>query len=157
MLGEIVEVASSGRRDDDLPDGEFDHVVTVARTADGALGTIETSRISGYGFDCRTELIGSAGTARIERPCADAVERRGPGSRGTRSRAISMRRFAAAYTTQLEQFADVARGDAAPPVTAEDGVAAVRAALAAERSLRTGGATVALSEMPSTATVEALR
>ncbi len=82
LLGEIVEVASFGRRDhdgscDEL--GTFDHVVTVARTADGALGTIETSRIAGYGFDCRTELISSDGTVRIDRPHLDAVERRGPG------------------------------------------------------------------------------
>lgn len=160
LLGEIVEVASFGRRDHDGPCdevGEFDHVVTVARTADGALGTIETSRIAGYGFDCRTELIGSDGTVRIDRPHIDAVERRGPGVARRLLPRDFHARFAAAYGAQLECFVRVARGEQEPPVDGDDGVAAVRAALAAEISLQSGGTPVPLRTAAPREPVEALR
>jgi len=156
LLGEIVEVASFGRSDPRHggEPREPEHVVTVARTAEGALGTIETSRVSGYGFDCRTELVGTAGTVRVDRPHDDHVERRHAGVAQRPLHRDFHQRFAAAYGAQLEAFVAVARGEAQPSPDGIDGVAAMRVGLAAEASLAAGGVpiTIAAGEL-----TEALR
>jgi myo-inositol 2-dehydrogenase/D-chiro-inositol 1-dehydrogenase len=49
-----------------------------------------------------------------------------------------LERYADAYRAELEAFLDVVAGDAAPPVTGEDGLRALALADAANVSLSTG-------------------
>ena len=50
-----------------------------------------------------------------------------------------MERFRDAYTVQLQNFVDNLRNDCEPPVTIEDGIGALRIALAATKARETGG------------------
>jgi predicted dehydrogenase len=149
LLGEVVELTAFGTRATSptyAEVGEYEHVVIVARCADGALGTIETSRVAGYGFDCRTEIVGSRATLRIDRSHVHAVEQRTPGRAQRELPRTFHDRFAGAYATELEEFVAAVRDGRRPSVEGEDGLAAMRLALAAEHSLR-AGETVAL-ELP---------
>ena len=163
LLGEIKEVAAFGRALDaaqgaapgavpratrDASGGttrvEYDHVITVLRTTGGVLGTVETSRRSGYGFECRTEVLGDDGALATDGTPLHGVEQR---RAGTTRRALPRdfeARFADAYVAQLTAFADSIRTDSPPRVSGADGIAALRIALAAEESLRAGGAPVSL-------------
>jgi predicted dehydrogenase len=149
LLGEVAALTAFGTRRTSptyAEVGEYEHVVIVARCAGGALGTIETSRVAGYGFDCRTEIVGSAATLRIDRAHVDAVEQRTPGRAHRPLPRTFHDRFAGAYATELEEFVGAVRDGRGPSVDGEDGLAAMRLALAAQRSLE-AGETVAL-ELP---------
>jgi predicted dehydrogenase len=69
LVGEIDEVMTRGAAlaSPEIADaGEVDHAVTLLRFAGGALGIIENSLASGYGFDCRCEVTGSEATLRVD-------------------------------------------------------------------------------------------
>src|SRR5207237_8120509 len=44
---------------------DVDNALVVLRFASGALGTIDESRVAGYGYECSTEVVGSRATVRI--------------------------------------------------------------------------------------------
>jgi predicted dehydrogenase len=141
LVGEVGEVTARGAALA-LPEleelGQVDHAVALLRFESGALGIVENSLASGYGFDCRCEITGSEGTLRIDRPQASAVEWLGPGRGGFRLTATFLQRFADAYPRELEAFAAAVAGTGRVEVSGEDGLAAVVLAHAAERSLRQG-------------------
>jgi predicted dehydrogenase len=141
LVGEIDELTTRGAalacpEIGDL--GEVDHAVTLLRFESGALGIIENSLASGYGFDCRCEVTGSKATLRIDRPHPSAVEWLEAGRSGFRRPTSFLERFAGAYPRELEAFARAVAGTGAVEVGGEDGLAAVVLANAAERSLRRG-------------------
>jgi len=146
LVGEVAEVHSFGTRasvralrpgDEDPP--EPGNVVTVLRFADGPIGVIDNSRAVRYGFDCRTEIVGSEGTLRIDAPRVAHVETLD--ARGSTRDYTSdfHQRFSGAYVAELQAFARTILADEEPSVMGEDGLAAIRLSLAAERSLRGGG------------------
>ncbi|HEV8253164.1 MAG TPA: Gfo/Idh/MocA family oxidoreductase, partial [Vicinamibacteria bacterium] len=49
-----------------------------------------------------------------------------------------MERFAGAYTAQLQNFAENVLAGTPPPITIDDGIAALKIGVAAYRSLETG-------------------
>jgi myo-inositol 2-dehydrogenase/D-chiro-inositol 1-dehydrogenase len=118
--------------------GEVDHAVTLLRFETGALGIIENSLASGYGFDCRCEVAGSKATLRVDRPHLSAIEWLEAGRSGFRRTSTFLERFADAYRRELEAFARAVAGTGDIEVGGEDGLAAVVLANAAERSLRQG-------------------
>ena len=118
--------------------GDIDNAVVTLTFHDGRLGIVDLSRNGVYGYDVATELLGDAGALRVghlrETPLAvmtknsvthDTV----PGF---------MERFALAYTAQLQDFAQNVLLGRPAPVTIDDGIEAMRVALAARQSLVTG-------------------
>lgn len=118
--------------------GDIDNAVVSLRFASGNLGVVDLSRNGIYGYDIQTELLGTEGTLRIGylRETALYVMKKNNVAHDTVP--YFMERFEKAYTAQLQDFArNVLQGRPAP-VTIDDGLAAIRIALAAHRSHETG-------------------
>jgi predicted dehydrogenase len=127
LVGDVAEVRA------------FEHTrntVTVVRFETGALGVIDNSRHAGYGFECSAELVGSKATLRTGgrgRP-ADVEVLSSAGAAGQIA-ADNFERHEAAYRDELRDFVACVAAGREPAVTGEDAIAALRLALAAERSV----------------------
>ncbi len=137
MLGNVKSVTSVGgvlAYPEMKGIGDFDNAITSINFESGALGVIDMSRNGIYGYDIQTEILGTKGSVRIgylrETPLLvmkdnviehDTV----PGF---------YERFEIAYVAQLRNFVNNLVNDRDPPITAGDGVEALRIALAATRS-----------------------
>jgi predicted dehydrogenase len=145
LAGEVVSVTAFGTpvgaRLADAP-GDYDSILSVLRLASGALAVVDTSRTAGYGFDCRTEIIGVAGTLRVHAPHVVAVERLAQGQVVRDHTLDFLDRFQDAYVAELEAFAAVVGDAVEPSPDGQDGLMATRLAAAADRSLRLGAAVV---------------
>ena len=118
--------------------GDLDNAVVTLRFADGRLGVVDLSRNGIYGYDISTELLGTEGTLRVgylqETPVL--VMKKNAIAHDTVPH--FMQRFEKAYTLQLRDFArNVLQGRPAP-ITIDDGVGALRIAVAAQRSCESG-------------------
>ena len=110
--------------------------VTVLRFESGALGVIDNSRHAGYGFECSAELVGTEATLRTGgrgRP-TDLEVLAGGGAAGQIA-ADNLERHEAAYREEVRDFVACVADGREPAVTGEDAIAALRLALAAERSV----------------------
>src|SRR5262249_848733 len=91
-----------------------------------------------YGYDIRTEILGTKGTLQIgylrETPVRVLTKS------GVTHDAVPyfMERFEQAYITQLENFAETVTQGQPPAVTCAHGVQALRISLAATLSLKEG-------------------
>jgi len=117
--------------------GDIDNAIAMLEFADGRLGIIDLTRNGVYGYDIVTELLGDAGTLRI------GYLRETPILTMTKNHVAHdtvpyfMERFERAYTLQLRNFAENVLHDRPPAVKLEDGVEALRTALAATAAHRT--------------------
>jgi scyllo-inositol 2-dehydrogenase (NAD+) len=118
--------------------GDIDNAVVSLEFEDGRLGMVDLSRNGIYGYDISTELLGTAGTLRIGylRETPLYVMTRNSVAHDTVP--YFMERFAGAYTTQLQNFAQNVLLGRKPPVTIDDGLAALRIGVAAQRAYETG-------------------
>lgn len=118
--------------------GDIDNAIVNLTFADGRIGTIDLSRNGVYGYDIRTEILGTEGTIRIGylRETPITILRKNQVSHDTVP--YFMERFAEAYTRQLENFALNALESRPPPVGIDDGIAALDVAVAATKSYRQG-------------------
>jgi inositol 2-dehydrogenase len=118
--------------------GDLDNAVISLTFADGRLGVVDLSRNGIYGYDILTELLGTAGTLRIGwlryTPVMVMTEKKVAHDTVPHF----MQRFAEAYPAQLEDFAGNVLSGRPPSVTLADGVEALRVALAATQSFRSG-------------------
>jgi inositol 2-dehydrogenase len=118
--------------------GDIDNAVVTLEFADGRLGVVDLSRNGIYGYDIGTELLGTAGTLRIgylrETPLVVMTKN----SVAHDTVPYFMERFAGAYTAQLRNFAQNVLEGRKAPVTIDDGIAALRIAIAAHRAYETG-------------------
>lgn len=118
--------------------GDIDNAVVSLVFASGRLGVVDLTRNGIYGYDIATELLGTKGTLRI------GYLRETPLMVMTKSGVTHdtvpyfMERFRDAYTAQLENFAQNVLLGRKPPITADDGVEALRIAVAATRAYQTG-------------------
>lgn len=143
LVGEVEEVHAIGGAISDpslAEHGLFDTAVATLRFANGAVGTLECALNSPWGYDIRTEVIGSSGRVTIDmdsRHLLKRYERRGIIQDRPRDFAWS---YFQAYSDELEAFAfNVLEGnEVAPDVI--DGRESLRLALAAQQSLETGAA-----------------
>jgi myo-inositol 2-dehydrogenase / D-chiro-inositol 1-dehydrogenase len=118
---------------------DWDTTVLSIRFTSGALGSIVNSRQSGYGYDIHTEVLGDHGGLKV------GYERHTPITRYDRTGAhydyvpYFPERFAQAYAAELQAFVESVR--AGKPVTpsGQDGLMALRIALAATESARRDG------------------
>jgi scyllo-inositol 2-dehydrogenase (NAD+) len=126
--------------------GDIDNALVNLKFASGALGNVDLSRNAVYGYDIRTEVIGSQGslfigglqhtmvwTLKQNQVSHDTI----PGF---------MERFGPAYAAELRAFVDCVLQDQPVPVTGSDARRATAIAVAATRSLDEGRP-VALAEI----------
>lgn len=116
---------------------DFDTVTAMLRLDDGALAVLTAGRWQPLGYDVRAEILGErgnllAGPDRAQEPGAQIA----PHHRGYWDR------FASAYRAQVNAFLVEAAGGPHDPAAGgwRDSHAALRCALAGERSARTGTA-----------------
>ncbi len=120
--------------------GDIDTARVVLRTASGKLCVIANSRRSGFGYDQRIEAFGSAGMVKADNELESTVSVWDEsGARSDSFQNFFLDRYAEAYRAEMRHFADILAGRATPAVTYSDGVAALRLAEAAGRSLVAGG------------------
>lgn len=116
--------------------GDIDNAVTSLYFESGALGTIDLSRNGVYGYDIRTEILGTKGTLKIgylrETPILVMTKD------GVTHDTVPYftERFEQAYIAQLQDFVNNVLQGKPPAVTCADGVAALRASAAATLSFK---------------------
>jgi inositol 2-dehydrogenase len=114
--------------------GDIDNAVTSLYFASGALGVIDLSRNGVYGYDIRTEILGTEGTLKIGylRETPIMVMNKDGITHDTVP--YFTERFEQAYISQLQNFVDNLLQNRPPAVTCADGVAALQASAAATLS-----------------------
>jgi myo-inositol 2-dehydrogenase / D-chiro-inositol 1-dehydrogenase len=119
--------------------GHLDTAVVVVIFDNGARAVAEASFSATYGYDVRGEVFGSGGMvtmgdgARSSLRHSDASGRHADTARG------DVELMWSSYVGELGEFADAVRARRAPVVTGADARRAFRVALAAIRSVETGG------------------
>lgn len=120
---------------------QFDDIDTALlnmKFSRGMLGAVENYMQSGYGYDIRTEIVGSKGTiiTGYLQQTAEVVLT----AAGARTDVVDhfLVRFADGYLHQMRDFVQTILADRNPKVDAFDGRQAIAVAAAAERSYREG-------------------
>jgi inositol 2-dehydrogenase len=117
--------------------GDIDNAVINLRFEDGALGNIEVSRNASYGYDVRTEVLGTTGRVHVGSDEWDSTRYSIHTARGTRRDHYLTQRFGAAYRAQIHHFVACVREGRPPSVTGRDALAATELARAATFSAHT--------------------
>ena len=138
-MGEIASVYSIGGTlayPEMKTIGDIDNAIASLYFTSGALGSIDLSRNGVYGYDIRTEILGTEGTLKIgylrETPILVMTKD------GITHDTVPYftERFEQAYITQLQDFVNNVLQSKPPSVTCADGVAALQASAAATLSFR---------------------
>lgn len=139
LVGEVEEVSVMGATlsDPTLEQlGDLDNAVIALRFVGGALGVLDSSRVSGYGYECSSEIMGSHATLRV-----GGQKQVGPEMlTATTSRhnflSKDVERWAAAYKGEMEAFVESVSTGQEPEVDGSDDLAALAIAQAAALSHR---------------------
>jgi myo-inositol 2-dehydrogenase/D-chiro-inositol 1-dehydrogenase len=144
LLGSpIVEVSWQATRSSAVVPDLRDPQLTLLRTADGVLTTLEFFANAGYGYDIGCEVVCEQGTLALA-PAGRVVS-----SRSVTYPADWRARFAPAYRLELQAWIDaIAAGRPSPLATARDGLIATAIAEAVIASMHDGGRFVAV-EVPA--------
>ena len=117
---------------------DIDTAVVNLKFSRGALGAVENYMQAVYGYDIRTEIVGSKGTIMLGylQQTPELVLT----ASGARTDVVDhfLVRFADAYLEEMRDFVRTILANREPRVDAFDGRQAVAAAAAAERSMREG-------------------
>ena len=117
--------------------GDYDNAVAVLEFESGGLGIIEASRTSKYGYDLRTEVLGSRGAVSIGNLKNDSTEL------WTSQGSIKGRypwfleRFDEAYRREVDGFCNYILDGGKSPVSVDEGRAALQVAIAARDAAKT--------------------
>lgn len=139
MGDEVAEVHAYAARlasSEPAPPDDIDAGVVNLRFARGAIGNVESFRQARYGYDIRTEIVGSKGTLMVGylRQTAELVLTGAGASHDVVDHWLV--RFADAYLNEMRDFVQTILAGRSPRVTGRDGRQALALALAAERSYR---------------------
>jgi len=139
MNDEVVEVHSFGSvlACPELAEfGDVDSAVVNLRFGRGGIGNVESHRRSNYGYDIRTEIIGSKAAIQVGylQQTAQLVLTGAGASHDVVDHWLV--RFADAYRNELRDFVDSIIAEEPTRVTAQDGLRALAVSIAAERSYR---------------------
>ena len=116
--------------------GDVDTAVVTLRYADGAIGSIDNSRRSVYGYDQRVEVLGSKGMVSVANPKPDTAEwSTADGVRSTLPLFFFIERYTDSYIAEMRAFVECIQQDKPPAVTGADGRMAVAMGHAAKKSL----------------------
>ena len=143
LIGEVEEVTAIGAalsdpRFEEL--GDLDNAIVTLRFVGGALGILDNSRVSGYGYECSSEIMGSLATLRIGSQKQIGPEILTPESSCASFLSKDTERWAAAYAREMEAFVLAVSLNQDPEVRGADDEAALTVARAADRSYREGRA-----------------
>jgi myo-inositol 2-dehydrogenase/D-chiro-inositol 1-dehydrogenase/scyllo-inositol 2-dehydrogenase (NAD+) len=117
----------------------YDNAVVSLRFENQVLGTIDGTCPADYGYDARTEVVLSRGIISIGEVKGESFFSCDVDGTIRESAFKSWRnRFKDAYIDELKSFIECVLQDKAPRVTGEDGLAAVEAVVAANKSIKTG-------------------
>ncbi len=139
MESEVKRVYVEGGRlvFDQLKEADdIDNATINMLFSDGSIGNVEVSRNALYGYDIRTEVLGSEGGVMI------GYAQHTPVVLLTKKGAAHdfvpyiMERFGEAYLNELKYFVECIYKDQNPSVTGQDGRAALEIALAATQSYK---------------------
>ena len=151
LMGQEVErVSAEGSLlvcDDLRSVGDIDNASVNLRFAGGALGHVEVSRNAFYGYDIRSEILGSEGALVIGQHRQTPVLLLNRGGAHHDVVPYLMERFGDAYRAQIDAFVTCLRDGSPPRVTGEDGLAALAIAVAATRSHHAGGQPVTVADV----------
>ena len=139
-ITEVYAVAGNYRcrdRAGEFPDF-YDTFVMTCRFANGVQGVVDGAVSVGYGYDARTEVLGSDGIVFVGDLRADRVTRHQGGSATARTVQSWRGLFREAYLAEAIGFITAIRDGSEPLVTGEDGLHAVRVVNAGNESIRTG-------------------
>jgi len=118
--------------------GDIDNAMINLKFANDAVGNIDISRNAVYGYDIRTEVLGSKGALLIGKlqQTATLVMT----SQGVTHDTVPyfMERFGEAYAAEIRDFVACIREDRTPSVTGQDARKVTAIAIAATRSLDEG-------------------
>ena len=127
--------------------GDVDTAVITLMTASGKLAQISNSRRASFGYDQRIEVHGSEGMLVAQNINENSlVTYNQTGVHSARPLHFFLERYAEAYNLELDSFIRCLHGEAVEVPTMEDGLEALRLAVAALFSLQQGR-TVNPSEM----------
>jgi scyllo-inositol 2-dehydrogenase (NAD+) len=118
--------------------GDIDNAVASLVFENGKLGVVDLTRSGIYGYDISTEILGLEGTIRVGYLRETPVMLLTKNSVAHDTVPYFMERFRDAYTTQLQNFAQNVLHDRTPPITIDDGLEALRIAVAATRACEAG-------------------
>ena len=139
---EVAEVHSFGTVAIRPEIAEFGDVVASTvnlRFRRGAIGNVESYVQCLYGYDVRTEIVGSKGSIFIGTLRQNSATFLKPSHGSYELEDHFLTRFRDAYLAEVIDFVDTILSDRAPRVTGEDGLRAVEIAVAAEKSYRSNG------------------
>jgi len=115
--------------------GDIDNAVVNLCFANGAVGNIDISRNAVYGYDIRTEVLGTEGSLQIgylQQTAVLTLNRQGVTHDTV---PYFMERFGTAYAEEVRVFVKHILDNTQPDVTGEDARAATAIGIAATRSL----------------------
>ncbi len=118
--------------------GDIDNAVVNLRFENGGLGNVELSRHAFYGYDIRTEVLGSEGALNI------GLYQHTPVLLLSRAGAqhdvvpYLMERFGDAYRAEIQHFIECIRNDRVPEVGGVDSLRALEIGVAATQSTHSG-------------------
>ena len=138
--------------------GLFDSGVVNLRFTRGGIGNVESFADARYGYDVRTEIIGTQGTLQVG--TLEDVPLLVLNAHGGQSQAVRhfLVRFAEAYVQEMRDFVDAVLSERVPRVSGEDGRRALAIVLAAVRSVKESRAVqVETSAARATSKVSSLR
>lgn len=117
--------------------GDVDTAVATLRLRNGVLAVMTVARHDPLGYDIRAEIFGSRDSVAVGLGPHTPLRSVEPGVPPPAGPAWSsfLVRFESAYAAELAAFVAVARGEAASPCPARDGVEALRVAEAATTAL----------------------
>jgi len=116
--------------------GLFDSGVVNLRLAQGGIGNVESFVDARYGYDVRSEIVGTRGTLQVGALGDSPLLVLTPPGGHYRAVDHFLVRFAEAYVEEMRDFVETILSDRAPRVTGDDGRRALAVVLAAVRSCR---------------------
>jgi inositol 2-dehydrogenase len=137
MRDEVIGVhayTTSAIRPEVAKYGDVVASVVNLQYAQGAIGNVESYAQAVYGYDVRTEIVGSKGSIAVgslDRIPAVFLTAKG-GEQMLADHFLS--RFADAYLAEMRDFVETILNDRAPRVSGDDGLRALAIAVAAETS-----------------------
>ena len=114
--------------------GDIDNAVVNLKFFNGAIGNVDVSRNAIYGYDIRTEVIGSEGSVMIGDLKGTALLTLTKNSVAHDTIPGFMARFANAYAAELRAFVSAVLEDRDVPISGRDARAATAIGIAATRS-----------------------
>ncbi|MCW2756648.1 MAG: Inositol 2-dehydrogenase [Nocardioidaceae bacterium] len=120
--------------------GLLDTAVVVITFDSGAIAVAEASFSAAYGYDVRAEVFGSSGMVTMGEGATSSLRLHDATGRHAATARSDTDLLVDAYVGELAAFATCVRDGSSPSVTGTDARRALRVALAANESARTGSA-----------------